>query len=157
MHPMCVVLHEVTWHGARLYDVCRMRRDGSSFMLHQPRNNQTELKYTTSKCATKKRHSHSFRITCDKSAARLPASGEKRHVKQSPSPHLAQVLFLGQPRPGGLHGVRRLCLVGQRLVELLYNILHIPLLLQPITDLHQQGLCLLHLKATNGALQDPNT
>ena len=33
------------WHGAWLYGVHRMRRDGSSFMWHQPRQ---RCKYTTS-------------------------------------------------------------------------------------------------------------
>ena len=40
MRPMDLSLHEVTWHGAQFYGVHSTRRDGSSFIRHQPCNNQ---------------------------------------------------------------------------------------------------------------------
>ena len=54
--------------GAWLYGVHRTRRDGSSFMWHQPCQ---RCKYTTwvdiQKCAIKKEAIHSCRITCERS------------------------------------------------------------------------------------------
>ena len=57
------------WHGAWLYGVHRTRRDGSSFMWHQPCQ---RCKYTTSVDIQKLTHykskaSHSCRITCQRS------------------------------------------------------------------------------------------
>ena len=62
------------WHGAWLYGVHRTRRDGSSFLWHQPCQ---RCKYTTSvdiqkkkrrkKKALWKKAVHSCRITCERS------------------------------------------------------------------------------------------
>ena len=54
------------WHGAWLYGVHRKRRDGSSFMWHQPCQ---RCKYTTSVDIQKraKKAIHSCRITCERS------------------------------------------------------------------------------------------
>ena len=49
MHLTYVALHEVTW----LYGVHRTRRDGSSFMWHQPCQ---RCKYTTSRADIKKQN-----------------------------------------------------------------------------------------------------
>ena len=66
-----------------------VRRDDSSFMWHEPCNNQIALKYTlqllknaTGRCSKmlqadiQKCYSHRFRITCDKSAMSLLESRE---------------------------------------------------------------------------------
>ena len=54
------------WHGAWLYGVHRTRRDGSSFMWHQPCQ---RCKYTTSVDSRKMRYKtiHSCTITCKRS------------------------------------------------------------------------------------------
>ena len=54
------------WHGAWLYGIHRTRRDGSSFMWHQPCQ---RCKYTTSVDIQKRAEKaiHSCRITCERS------------------------------------------------------------------------------------------
>ena len=96
---MYVALHEVTWHGAWLYDVHGTRRDGSSFTWHQPRNNQTVFKNTTSvniqNALYKKIVTHASRLikgeglnisletnfTCVNSAVSMLESGQYRYIK----------------------------------------------------------------------------
>ena len=67
------------WHGAWLYGVHRMRRDGSSFMWHQP---YQRCKYTTlvdiQKHAIKKLFTH---VESHVSAVSLLESGEQRYIK----------------------------------------------------------------------------
>ena len=68
MLPIYVALHEVTWHGARLYSVHRMCWDSSSFRWHQPCNNQTALQLHIGGCSAwaVKSYSLLFRVTCDR-------------------------------------------------------------------------------------------
>ena len=71
---------EVRRDGAWLYGVHRMRRDGSSLEWHKPYKNQTALQlHHLGGCSKRavKSYSHSFRVTCDKSAVSLPESGEQ--------------------------------------------------------------------------------
>ena len=65
------------WHGAWLYGVHRTRRDGSSFMWHQPCQ---RCKYTTSVDIQKRpiiKDIHSCRITCERTE-----SARERRIAQ---------------------------------------------------------------------------
>ena len=57
------------WHGAWLYGVLRTRRDGSSFLWHQPcqRCNNTTSVYIKKKKRALKKAVHSCRITMERS------------------------------------------------------------------------------------------
>ena len=67
------------WHGAWLYGVHRTRRDGSSFLWHQPRQ---RCKYTTSVDIQKTRYKKLFtHVESHASAVCLLESGEKRYIK----------------------------------------------------------------------------
>ena len=71
-------------HGAWLYGGRRTCRDSSSFMWHQPRNNQTVLWVHHFGGYSKKapwKACHSFRIACDMSTVSLPESEKQRYIK----------------------------------------------------------------------------
>ena len=76
MHLTYVVLHEVTWSW--LYGVHRTRRDGSSFMWHQPRQ---RCKYTTSVDIQKRAILLFTHVESHASAVSLFESGEQRYIK----------------------------------------------------------------------------
>ena len=81
------LLHEVTWHGAWLYGVHRTRRDGNSFMSHQPCQ---RWKYTTSvdsqKRVMKSYSLNTRRITCERCESarerRIPLYQSDEHQQQ---------------------------------------------------------------------------
>ena len=69
-----------------------LRRDGSSFMWHQPCNNQIALSITPFRWILKiramKEYSHSFRIACDMNAVSLLESREQRYIKATKKKNL---------------------------------------------------------------------
>ena len=92
---MYVALHEVTWCMV-VWCTQNLRRDGCSFMWHQPCQ---RCKYTTSvdiqKRAIKKKASHSCSTICERSES-AQESGEQRYISdhQSINQSINSLFFL---------------------------------------------------------------